>query len=1474
MLSGLLSVPKVQTRLGREVTNYLNESFDINAKIGSVDLSVFGDVKFRNIEVLDHHLDSMIFVGRLEMSIINYENIFKNNLVFGNIELEKVVFIMRTHKNEENSAFNQFVDKFKGEEDVSGSTALDTVPSNFSMKSNMITINDGYFKSYDDNKPNPIVVSIDHIDGEVHDFLIKGSLVHADLQGVRFVDNHNIKIVYFNSDFTYTPEEMFFKNTLIQSETSKVAANFSFISSDLYSDFTNKVGIKAEIKNSDLSMRDLNKFYGETGREDVLHFSSNITGTLNNFKATNFHLKSDLNTTLEGDFEVKNAFNTKNGFAIEGQNLNLITDYNRLDVLLPNKVFYSIPPLINTLGQFKVIGSLEFSNEIIDTSVLIYTDIGSVISDITISTDDGIFDNASYKGHLKINDFNLGKIFNDPLIGEISMDIDVDGYGFKLENVSTIVIGDVYSYYYKDYKYENIIINGRFQNRKFEGELRVDDENLKLNFNGLADLSQEVHKYDFEANVLYSDFNKLNLFKRDSIVILKGNIDIDLEGNTLEDLVGTINFDKASFTNEHENFYFENFDVRASYENGVKRVAINSSDIIEGEITGNFKFVEIPKLVKNALGSIYSNYESVKTEKGQFMKFNFDIHNKIVGVFLPGVRFSSNTSVSGLVDSDTNDLELKVRAPQVAAGSTIIDNVLINIDNRAPLFSTQISIDSIVAKNYKLSKINLVNRTLNDTLFFRTEFVGGKDELDLYNIGFYYTIDADRKSVFGINKSEIKFKETIWELNPTNNKKNKVVFDLGEKNYELEQFEMISGDQEIAFRGSMFGDTEKDLNVIVKNVNLEGVTPNISDWKFQGLINGKFQYLQNEDRIKPVVNLQIEDFQVNDYYQGNIDMSMEGRNSSEIYNVNLSMEKEYINTLFAYGVLNFAIDEPDIDLAIEFEQFDLGVINAIGKGVFDKMRGELYGNARITGLLKNPNMDGSFYMFDAGMSLPYLDVNYDFEGTSIIDLHDQTFEFVDFTLADTEERTKGNLRGSISHKFFEKWKLDLNLRTDNLLILNTKQEEESIYFGKGYMNGQARITGATDNLTINVNAKTNKGTLFVVPISSSKSVSEGGIVSFVDFNKQKDSVVFTKEDRFDKIKGLALNFDLEITQDAKFEMVLDDDGSMLEGSGNGNLLIELDSHGKFNMYGDLTVERGAYNFIYREIISKKFIAKPGGTISWNGDPMGAIIDIETVNRVKANPKYLLESVNTSRDIPIDLVTKFSGELYNSKQEYDVLIPDADSEIKAELDFKLNGNDMNSKMNNFGSLLLFGTFSSEENTVGDNSKMMMAGIGADFLSKALTNIVNTGNSNVKLGVTYDIGDPRSNIESLQTYDQVGITLETKVNDRILIDGKIGVPVGTSGTSENQTGMVGEVEVEFLLNEEGTLRSNVFNRQNEIQYTEEEEGYTQGVGISYRFDFNSLSDFLEKIGLKETEKKDSLNNLEKEAVPLKQPLVNTD
>ena len=72
-------------------------------------------------------------------------------------------------------------------------------------------------------------------------------------------------------------------------------------------------------------------------------------------------------------------------------------------------------------------------------------------------------------------------------------------------------------------------------------------------------------------------------------------------------------------------------------------------------------------------------------------------------------------------------------------------------------------------------------------------------------------------------------------------------------------------------------------------------------------------------------------------------------------------------------------------------------------------------------------------------------------------------------------------------------------------------------------------------------------------------------------------------------------------------------------------------------------------------------------------------------------------------------------------------------------------------------------------------------------------------------------------------------------------KIGVPIG--GIEE--TLIIGDVQIDFILNEDGTLRAKVFNRENEFRYIGDELGYTQGIGLSYKVDFQTFRSLLSKI-----------------------------
>ena len=87
----------------------------------------------------------------------------------------------------------------------------------------------------------------------------------------------------------------------------------------------------------------------------------------------------------------------------------------------------------------------------------------------------------------------------------------------------------------------------------------------------------------------------------------------------------------------------------------------------------------------------------------------------------------------------------------------------------------------------------------------------------------------------------------------------------------------------------------------------------------------------------------------------------------------------------------------------------------------------------------------------------------------------------------------------------------------------------------------------------------------------------------------------------------------------------------------------------------------------------------------------------------------------------------------------------------------------------------------------------------------------------------------------------VTFSSKISERITFNGKVGVPVG----GINESAVVGNAEIQYRVNEDGTMNLRVFNRENDINYIGEGIGYTQGVGVTYEVDFNTFAQLINRL-----------------------------
>lgn len=1440
-MSVILSISAVQTKIGNYVTNKINKDFGTNLTVKKVDLSLLGMVQLKGIQIRDHHKDTLIFVNKLKTSLINAKRILDSEVNLNSISLEDAVFYMKTYKGEKDDNLTVFIDAFDS------GKPRDSLSNPFILKSTNVYVDNLNYKIIDTNKKDSLIYEVSNAGGSLQDFAVVGPNFYSKIRGLHFSDKYGMEVTNLTTDFSYSKSAMHFIKTTLETQKSNIKADihFTYMREDLV-DFNNKVQINANFLKSKVAVSDIKNFYNELSGNDILTFTGEFDGKLNNFGVTKLNLFSKKDLKIKGDLSFVNSVNTERGFIFEGDLDNLTATYKDLKSTLPNVLGRNLPSEFEKLGKFDIKGFVKVTPDQIQADIAVDSEIGSTITDLQISNIDEI-DYATYQGKIKFTNFNVGVFFNDPLFGKISLVGDVNGSGFKLNNIDTSFDGDISKLQFKDYTYTNITANGEYQNNKFDGELVIDDNNFQMKFNGLADLSSKIHKFDFKSDIAYLNLKETNLFTRDSIANLKGSIILDIEGNTLDDIVGNAVFKDVFYTNQKKEFSFKEFKVLSMVKDSVKNIELISEDIAKGYVRGKFTFSEVAEVAQNALGSIYTNYQPYKVSSNQFLDFNFTVYNQVINVFFPEVYIDDNTKIKGKIASNKDLLRLTFSSPKMDIYGNEFKDILLRTDNQNKFYNSYLTASEINTPYYKVSKFNLINKTENDTLFFKSEFNGGKLNKENFNLDFYYTINEDEKSVLGFEKSTFELKETAWNINPDKKNTDKIVFDLKNNEFNFSQFKLVSGEQEIKFKGILKGDSEKDLAVDFKKVKLQSFLPEIDSLSLKGKVSGNLDFVQNNDVYKPEAALIIENFQVNDFNQGEMAINIIGNNSYEKYNVDLSIKNESVKSIAAVGDLDFTNTRPLIDLEVFLEDYHLEAFSPLGQDVISSLRGSVTGNFYLRGFLRNPEMEGSLTLKNAGLKFPYLNVDYDFDGDATVTLDQQSFILEDINLLDTKYNTKGKFLGSITHQNFEQWFLDLEILTDNLVALDTENTEEALYYGTVFMDGSVSISGLTEQITIDVNAKTNPNSTFVVPLKDVETVDSYSLIHFksAETNTEERQRELAKE----AIKGLDLNIDLEVTKDAEAQVVIDEvNGSQLKGRGSGNLQIRINTRGKFDMFGDYRIDNGVYDFKYGGIINKPFIIQKGGTVSWNGNPYEANLDVTAIYKAKANPGVLLQNFSTNRKEEIDLVTRITGGLFDSKQELDIQLTNVDPTIASELEFILNDNNINEKTTQFISLLAFGSFRNPDNVDFDVNNTI-AGTASSAIAGAFSSLLNNPDSKFQLGLDYQQGQV-NDIDRLNIDNQVDLSVSTQLSDRVIINGKVGVPIG----AETQSSVIGEVKIEVLLNREGNFRGVIFNRQNEIQYSQQEEGYTQGAGFSYQVNFNNLSDLLKKVGLKKEKKVD--------------------
>lgn len=1445
---------RLQTIIVNTILSSLSKNLQTTISVSKVDVSFFDGVTLNNLYIEDLHKDTLAFISSLNIDISKF-SFQQKSIVIDEVNIDEPYFNLRKYKEDEAHNLSFIIEHFKSDDTTSTSSSWD-------VKFDKVNITKGKF-NYDNDDFAPLLSGVDYNHVFVSDLNLKTSKtkfipggVDCIIEELSLIEQSGFVLNQLTSEFNISPKGIIAQHLKLKTPNSVVDGNVIF-TTNYYSDlaeFVDNVKINSFFEDTKVNFKDICFFApGLDCLNKSLTLTGEIKGKVNNIRGKKLDIVTDDGTIFKGDIKVSGLPDVENMF----MHLNvkqLITSKRQLEQLpiLPfcDQKKLHLTDNFNHLGKVTFKGSLTgFYYDFVAYGKF-NTALGSVSTDVSLKT---VNHEVKYNGQIESNHFDLGKFFEIPdEVGDITMNVDVDGSGTDLENLKIKMNGTLEQVVIKKYEYNNVKVKGNLANKIFKGFLDVEDENIDFDFNGFVDFRGNLPIFNFISNIHYAKLQKLNLLKldKDYKTNLAAVLEVNLTGNHIDNIVGDINFSELNYVDVNDSIYVDQIKVNSQKNGENKKLSINSS-ILEGEIEGNYFFKELigastNNLVKFIPSLHQENLKQVKVSND----FTFDIKilntDLLSKILLSGVELGENSTIIGSYNSLDQSLILNSSFPTLNSKFFNINNLKVDGKTSAKTLFLDVfaekmyQTDSVFIDNFKTSAVVQHDSILtsikwanNDTLSkteaainFNTYFRGLND----FSTHFY-------ESYFMID-------DTLWEVNENNLID---VFIEDTVNLNVKSLGFKANNQSILIDGKLSGSENDQVDIALKKFNLSIIEKFIpSSTSIKGLVNGVLSIKKQEDAYIFTSDLDFNELVVNQSNLGSGEIKTFWTPNEKRLNLDGQFYKGHLPSIIFNGDYFPFKEEESLDLLLKLQRTDLKLISNYTDEFINNLRGIATADVRINGTIEKPNLTGFIMLQKTSFEVNYLKTSFSTPLCKINIVPDM-ISFDNIWFFDGTGKNKATVNGTIFHDWFKNFNYDIGLNANEFLAMNTSEKDNNLYYGKAYISGLVNIGGYEDKLNIDLDVKTEKGTTINIPLSNEDEISETDFIEFVT----KDTIKVEKEEI--DLSNIIMNFDLEATPEAEVRLVFDEQiGDVMKAKGEGNLEFRIDQLGEFNIYGDYKVKDGDYLFTLQNIINKRFDLEEGGTIKWNGDPYDAQLNLTAVYRLRARLYELLYGLEDStaasaykKRTPVNLKLIMTKSMLNPDIAFDIDLPTADETTKNKVRSILYVSDQQENIQELNkqvfSLLVLNQFLTPNGYEGVGYTGNVAGTTSfELMSNQVSNWLSKISNDFDVGFNYRPGDDLSGQE-------VELALSTQIfNDRLILDGNFGVSDnrGLSSESQNANNIIGDFSMEYKITEDGKLRVKAFNTSNQSYIERTSSNYTQGVGLFYRKEFDKFSELFKR------------------------------
>lgn len=1446
----------VQTFLAGVVTDYFSKELGTTISIEKLDVAFIDRVDLKGVLLLNKNQSDTIVSVKSLLVDVDGISAFRKKIHLNTISLEDGVVKIEKEAGTGEMNLKFIIDYFKSDKPKT-TDPLPIIVDKANLKKVRFHFNNNLAEPKSGGMDYQHLL-LSEIDFKAKKIKVDNGVITARVQKLAAFEKSGFRLENFKADLKLSNKGVDLKEVNITTPLTNLNSKrfqLKYTSYTQFTSFVDSVSFDADLYDSKVSFADIAVFAPQlAGMDQQVQIEGKFTKFIKDLRAEDFVLKTGEKTELRGTINLPDFRYLEEAFYQERIDYAYVDLKELQSIKLPKTSSSGTIHLdenINRLGYVEAhdVRLDGIYSQFVVSSDEIKTALGSV------NLDNGILftHNAEKQSFLfahseasdydvKINQFNLGGFLNNSVVGVVDGTFFLSGEAFSFSDIHfNKIAGNVNRFDLANYSYSNITVeNSSFSDKILYAEVNVDDRNLSLNYTGTIDLNGEP-VLNMDIGVKKAMLGKLNITESDSTNFV-AKISLQAKGLDPNVMSGIAQMEEVVYVEGTKKIVVPKMELTVDRGDEADRFVLRSP-LLNASLDGKVDFNNIGDIIQDQINHLFPGLKQLQHDKKHVhlnsedcMMFNVEVFDlsTFLNIFQPKLYISPGTVIKGDYDASKRFFEMDIT-------------------------SDKVSYDKIVARDIKLSQFadsvrvhadyNFSSFSLNDSITLDSlRFTGNGNGNNLlsrltWNPGTENSSDIQWTTQFeSDSRFKFTFEPSLFSINKHHwNVERAAVITIDSTTVDVAGLRLTSGEQFIAVNGKVSTNDEDKLNFELNEVDLQKLGQMIGlDIAMEGKLNG-WGFITN-----PYKNLT---------YMGDINVRklvIDGEEVGDVYL--LSQWDDYKNMIDLSGDLiyrgvptfqfkghyDISKESDNLDFDLVFDQTNIAFANAfMDPLVIDNIRGFINGQLDVKGSISRPVIEGKVNLDNASAKIVMLGTSFSFTGP----MHaDKDGFYIDYMPISDAEGNTGSLTGSIYHTDYKNWNFDvainieedyykrdpnqrwIKLPLDRFLVMNTDGKNGDVYYGKAYTTGTVGIFGYLNNLDINVNVKTQRGTWINLSLFGQSELSENNIIEFIS----KDTTKQASERKID-YSGVSLNLNFDVTQDAQLKLIINEQtGDEITAVGDGKIGLRLDNIGQMSLDGTYTVREGSkYNFVLGPIKETFYIAE-GGSITWTGNPYQANLNLQAYYKVKANLGELSPELLTSGNQEVNCYLKLSESLMKPTIDFDIKAPKAPETDKALLAQLTSDRDELNRQ--FFSLLLWKKFQPMK-----GSSRASGGAALDLASNQINSLLSQVSQDYKFNV-----DMNSNAQGMSEY-QFGVE-KGFLDDQLVVSGSFGTRNSTAG-NQTQSSLIGDIEIEYKLNKDGTFRINVFNESNDNRALQSNNRgqFKQGVGVYYKEDFNTFGDF---------------------------------